>query len=180
MVGSIAQESKMDPNNQQPGGPGYGLGQWTNEKGFASYTALLCYAKIHGKPKDDFVMQLHFSIQQNTDVTKEFKSASNASEAEQAVTDFEHFGVQGNRFADGQKICANVVCSQPSKNPYVDDPGVGVPAGTGLANDVSDKLGCGTDLYQLIQLMRQPYSEPAGLGAQMKQCLAQASGSKKQ
>jgi hypothetical protein len=62
MLGSLMWESNgLDPTARQPGGPGYGLAQWTDDSEHNSYPALICYAGIHGLCKDNFVVQAHSS-----------------------------------------------------------------------------------------------------------------------
>jgi hypothetical protein len=160
------------------GGPGYGLGQWTDKLGFTSYTALQCYAQAHGKPISDFAMQAHFTVQQRTDITKLFQTAQNTQQAQNAVTKFEIYGVPGDRFALGATICQNVVCSQAPPSKFFDDPKVGVPAGTGLGVRVSKALGSGADLSSLTQSLQCSWTEPANLKALMDACLKNANPTK--
>jgi hypothetical protein len=174
MVGSLMWESQgLNPDiNEIGGGPGYGLGQWTNKGGFKSYTALQCYAQAHGKPISDFSLQAHFTVQQRTNITDLFKNAQNAQQAQDDVTQFENYGEVGaSRWQYGAAICKNVVCSKAPPNRFSDDPKVGVPAGTGLGGNVSKALGSGADLSNLIQDLQCTWTEPPNLKAFMKKCV---------
>jgi hypothetical protein len=174
MVGSLMWESQgLNPNiNEIGGGPGYGLGQWTNKAPFTSMTALQCYAAAHGRPVSDFVLQARFTVQQRPNITALFKTAQNAQQAQNAVTQFENFGVEGtNRFKWGAAICQNVVCSQAPPSPFYDDPKVGVPAGKGLGVNLSPALGSGAALFNLIQNLQCPWTEPTNLATLMAACM---------
>ena len=136
MVGSLLQESKLNPTILQPDGAGYGIAQWNDpahakevlakltKEGKAtpdkikeleaamqatSKRELIKFSKKNGRQFDTLVAQLHFAVQQNPTVTTLFKNAKTAAEAEAAVKAFEHFGTAGARFGYAQMVYRNVV-----------------------------------------------------------------------
>jgi hypothetical protein len=123
MVGSLIQESRLDPAARQKPGVGFGLSQVSTDK--ESYKALVDFAKKANRLPDDFVVQAHFIVQQRVEVTKLFKNAKNEDQAKAAVKEFENFGEPGNRFDYGKQIYTNVTSKKP--------------AGKGLGNQVSPR-----------------------------------------
>jgi hypothetical protein len=163
MTGNLMWESQgLNPGVREiGGGAGYGLAQWSDAEGRTSYTELLAYAKKHNRPQSDFTMQMHFVVQWRIKVTQEFKDAKTEAQAKAAVVDYENYDKEGaGRYTYAADICKNVVCSKDPPSRFYDDPKVGVSAGTGLGYAISPKLGCGTDLYKIIQDLRAPWTEP--------------------
>lgn len=110
MVGSLLQESNLNPEKVQPGGPGKGVGQWTDDPDHASYKEMVKYNAAYGRGPNDLTGQLHFSVQWRTDVTKKFKLADTEEKAQAAATDFERFDATkaGDRWKFAQDIIKNV------------------------------------------------------------------------
>ncbi len=108
MVGALLQESGLDPDADQPDGPGKGVAQWTDDEDHTSFTALQKFAAEHGMKWDDLQTQMRFSVQQNINVTKKFKTADTPAKAKAAAGEFEHQGVDGNRWDYAEKIYGNV------------------------------------------------------------------------
>lgn len=152
MVGSLIQESRLDPAARQHPGVGFGLSQVSTDKD--SYQALLDYAKAANRLPDDFVVQAHFIVQQRIEVTKLFKNAKTVEQAEAAVAKFETFGDPGSRFDYGHTIYTNVTSKKPK------------PAGQGLGNQVSPKSV--KDAAFIIWDLQQKFSDTGAADAVTK------------
>ncbi len=130
MVGSLLQESNLDPTaHQKPTGPGRGLAQWTDDPKHKSFKDLKEFAEKKGIAWDKITVQLMFTIQQRPKVTAQFKGASTEAQAKAAATAFENFDASqpGQRWAIAGQIIKNVAGgNSPGNNlgSYVTSDGV--------------------------------------------------------
>ena len=141
MTGSLLRESGLDPTiKQEKGGPGRGLAQWTDDPKHNSWKAEQAFAKKNNLDPNSIAAQLRFILNQNEDVTDQFKAADTPELAQAAVLNFERPGVVGDRFDNADAISKNVAA--------------GLAPGTGLGGKIlsKDPSGLLADLKTAFKL----------------------------
>jgi len=162
MVGSLLQESNLDPTAHQKGkGPGVGLAQWTNDLKHKSFADLMEFAEEKGIPWDSISVQLMFTLQQRPKITAQLKSAKTEAQAKAAATAFENFDASkaGQRWIIAGHIIQNV---NAQKSP-----------GDGLGGNVTDG-----PVGKLIQELQDDFGLQDVYGV-IKQCRAKEEAGEK-
>src|SRR5882724_4387760 len=121
IVGNLQQESGVNPESVQSGGPGRGIAQWSAGGRFKP-------SLITGDPKQDLNNQLNYILQElNTNPSyglAALKQQTTPGGAAQVFgTQYERYGIAGARVQDAQNIYAAA-----GNGPIVNNPSSGITA----------------------------------------------------